>query len=68
MPKYCNSCVFLNIDEDEQRRIKREQGILHIHICLKYMVRVRHYPYKEPYIHPCKECDKEVKCHKKFYV
>ena len=68
MDKHCNGCAFLNIEEDEQHRIKREQGIWHPHICLKYMVRVRHYPYKEPYIHPYKECDKEVKCHKKFYV
>ena len=58
MPKYCNSCAFLNIDEDEQNRIKKESGILYPHICLKYMIRVKHYPYREPYIHPYEKCNK----------
>lgn len=58
MPKFCNDCEFLNIDEYEQNLIKEKYGKLPLHICTRYDRRVKHYPYKEPYIHPCEECEK----------
>jgi len=61
MSKYCNGCSFLNIEEDEQDLIKKERKVIIPHICLKYGVQVRHFPYKEPYIHPYRKCTKEEK-------
>lgn len=55
----CNDCEFLNIDEREQNIIKKRDGWCPPHICKKYNKRVLHFPYREPYIHPCEECEKE---------
>ncbi len=55
--KVCNGCDFLNINEEEQDRIKAQGGI-YPHICKKYRKRLSHHPYREPYIHPCEECMK----------
>lgn len=54
----CNGCEFLNIDEEVQNIIKKQHGETIPHICKKYKKRVLHFPYKEPYIHPCEECEK----------
>ena len=56
--KICNGCNFLSIDEKEQDLIRAQGGVTYPHICTKYKKRVLHYPYNEPYIHPCKECMK----------
>ena len=58
MPKMCNGCEFLNIDEYEQDLIKSKCGVCPAHICKKYNKRVTHFPYSEPYIHPCEDCEK----------
>ena len=58
MPKMCNGCEFLNIDEYRQDLIKAKCGYCPLHICNKYNKRVIHFPYSEPYIHPCEECEK----------
>jgi hypothetical protein len=58
MPKKCNGCKFLSIDEEEQDFIKNQGGGIYPHICTKYKKQVRHFPYSEPYIHPCEECEK----------
>lgn len=58
MAKMCNGCEFLNIDEYEQDLIKAKCGDCPPHICKKYNKRVTHFPYSEPYIHPCEECEK----------
>ena len=58
MPKVCNGCEFLNIDEYEQDLIKVKFRHCPPHICNKYNKRVIHFPYSEPYIHPCEECEK----------
>lgn len=52
----CNRCKYLSIDEHTQNRIFKETGVLKPHVCLKYNVRVLHMPYREPFIHRCKEC------------
>lgn len=57
--KICNGCEFLSIDEYEQDLIKAKFGERPDHICKKYNKRVKHTPYSEPYIHPCKECEEE---------
>lgn len=59
MPKVCNGCKHLSIDEDEQNLIKSQSGEIYPHICKKYNKRVLHMPYKEPYIHPCEECNRD---------
>ncbi len=56
--RYCNDCEFLSINEEDQNRIKELGGVCLPHICEKYNKRVLHYPYTEPYIHPCEECEK----------
>ena len=61
MPKMCNGCEFLNIDEYKQDLIKAKCGYCPPHICNKYNKRVLHFPYSEPYIHPCEECEKMVR-------
>lgn len=55
----CNDCEFLNLSEADQDHIKKSGGGCPPHICTKYNERVRHYPYKEPYIRPLKECIEE---------
>lgn len=57
MPKMCNGCEFLNIDEYEQDLIKEKCGDCPPHICKKYNKRITYFPYNEPYIHPCEECE-----------
>ena len=58
MPKTCNDCEFLNMDEAEQNAIKARGDGCPPHICRKYNVRVKHFPLMHPDIHPCKECEK----------
>ena len=54
----CNKCKWLSIDEHEQNVIREQGGGIYPHICRLYKKRVTHYPYAEPYIHPCEECIK----------
>lgn len=54
--KTCNDCEFLSITEEQQDFLKKHSGEILSHNCKKYKKQVRHFPYKEPYIHPCKEC------------
>lgn len=60
MPKVCNGCEYLNISERTQDLLKAKGMGCPPHICKKYNIRVTHFPYREPYIHPCKECAEEV--------
>lgn len=60
MDKHCNACEFLSITEAEQNQIKAQGGGCPPHICRKYGKRVLHFPYREPFIHPCEECLKEA--------
>ena len=55
MPKICNGCEFLNIDEYEQDllRLMLQHGDCPPHICNKYNKQVTHLPYSELWIHPC---------------
>lgn len=57
----CNICPYLSITEEQQERLWRASGkkAMLPHICTKYNERVLHYPYQEPIIHPCKQCEKE---------
>lgn len=55
----CNKCEYLSISEQQQNFIKSQCGNCPPHICNKYNKRVFHYPYKEPFIYPCKECFEE---------
>ena len=56
----CNDCPHLNITEKQQTIIHRGTGRNFVpHICMKYKERVLHYPYREPMIHPCPQCEKE---------
>lgn len=59
--RLCNYCEFLSIDEDEQEEIMNNNngGQFVPHICTKYRKRVMHFPYLQPDICPCEECDKE---------
>ena len=57
----CNDCHHLNITEEQQEymwKITKKMAIFP-HICTKYNQRVLHYPYREPMIHPCRQCEKE---------
>lgn len=53
----CNDCLWLNITEDEQRRLTTNQA----HRCLSYSEEIKHYSQdKECYfLFPCERCDKE---------
>lgn len=57
----CNDCPHLNITEEQQERMWRisKRKAMFPHICRKYNQRVLHYPYREPMIHPCRQCEKE---------
>lgn len=57
----CNNCPHLSITEEQQYRLWRAAGKMAMlpHICTKYNERVFHYPYREPMIHPCPQCEYE---------
>lgn len=57
----CNNCPHLSITEEQQHRLWRATSKKSMlpHICTKYNERVLHYPYREPMIHPCKQCEEE---------
>jgi hypothetical protein len=57
----CNNCPHLNITEVQQHRLWKTSGkrIMISHTCMKYDQRVFHYPYREPMIHPCQQCEEE---------
>ena len=57
----CNDCSHLSITEEQQHRLWRVTGKKSMlpHICTKYNERVLHYPYREPMIHPCQQCEEE---------
>ena len=56
----CNDCPYLNITEKQQIMIQRGTGRNFVpHICMKYEERVLHYLYREPMIHPCRQCEEE---------
>ena len=57
----CNNCPHLSITEEQQHRIWKAAGKIAMlpHICTKYNVRVLHYPYREPMIYPCSQCEEE---------
>ena len=57
----CNNCPHLSITEEQQERLWRAAGKMAMlpHVCTKYNERVLHYPYREPMIHPCKQCEEE---------
>ena len=57
----CNDCPYLSITEEQQERMWRmgKRKAMFPHICQKYNERVLHYPYIEPMIHPCRQCEKE---------
>lgn len=57
----CNDCPYLNITEEQQEHMWRisKRKAMFPHICTKYNQRVLHYPYYEPMIHPCRQCEKE---------
>ena len=57
--RFCNNCEFLNINEKEQNAIKERGDGCPPHICTKYNKRVFHFPYPQPFICPCEECEKE---------
>jgi hypothetical protein len=63
----CNNCPHLNITEEQQERLWRasKKKTMLLHMCTKYDQRVFHYPYREPMIHPCQECE-EVKENEKI--
>lgn len=52
----CNECSNLLFDEEEQDYLKSAIKYTVPHWCEKYQKRVFHHPYKEPRIHPCREC------------
>ena len=54
--KICNDCEFLSITEEQQNFLKEQGCGILSHNCKKYKKQVRHFPYREPYIHPCEEC------------
>lgn len=60
----CNDCPHLNITEEQQEHMWRisKRMAMFPHICIKYNQRVLHYPYREPMIHPCKQCEEESEC------
>lgn len=51
----CNRCEYLNITEDEQRKLPRGKKIGH---CNKYNNPVYHYG-SDYWLHPVEECDKK---------
>lgn len=57
----CNNCPHLNITEEQQHYLMITTGTKSMppHICTKYNERVLHFPYREPMIHPCPQCEKE---------
>lgn len=57
----CNNCPHLNITEEQQERLWRasKKKTMLPHMCNKYNQRVLHYPYREPMIHPCQQCEEE---------
>lgn len=61
----CNDCPHLNLTEAGQDylwRLSNKKGKFP-HICTKYNQRVLHYPYREPMIHPCRQCKEEKESH-----
>lgn len=57
----CNNCYYLYMTEAHQEHLWRatNKKVIFPHTCLKYNQRVFHYPYREPMIHPCPQCEKE---------
>ena len=56
---YCPiNCLYLNVTEEEQNRIKKDTGNMIHHVCLKYEEPLYHL--SEPYkLHKCKQCCEE---------
>ena len=61
----CNDCEFLSIIEKDQNDLRKLGYDYTPHICNKYDKRVLHFPYQQPFIHPCEECEKEENREKK---
>lgn len=57
----CNNCPHLSITEEQQERLWRttNKKAMPPHMCTKYNQRLLHYPYEEPMIHPCQQCEEE---------
>ena len=58
----CNNCPHLNITEEQQEHLWKlsKKKAMFQHICTKYNQRVLHCPYREPMIHPCRQCEKSM--------
>ena len=54
----CNNCSYLSITEEQQIHMWKltKKKVIFPHIYTKYNQKVLHYPYREPMIHPCREC------------
>lgn len=57
----CNNCPYISITEEQQERLWKtsKKKTMLPHMCTKYDQRVFHYPYEEPMIHPCQQCEEE---------
>lgn len=57
----CNDCPHLNITEEQQIHTWKitKKKVIFPHICIKHNQRVFHYPYREPMLHPCRQCEEE---------
>lgn len=62
----CNSCAWLNITEEDQEQLYKEQHRMMDHICHYYNKRVIHRgssKQRNEYLYPCIDCMKEGCCH-----
>ena len=57
----CNNCPYLSVTEEQQDYLWIATGkqVMFPHACTKYNEILRHYPYEEPMIHPCPQCEEE---------
>ena len=63
----CNDCPHLIVTEAQQEHLWKisKKKVMFPHICSKYNRRVLHYPYREPMICPCRQCEEDM--HKEIY-